>query len=68
MFTELSALSQPESLWLNLAGLIGFAAFALWAAFGVCGGGPGAKLYRITLNQPWSAYCIGLAVTNGASR
>ncbi len=63
MFNELAALSQPESLWLNFAGLIYFAAFALWAVSGVCGG-PGAKLYR--LNQPWSGYRIGLAAIEGA--
>jgi hypothetical protein len=65
MLNELAALSQPESLWLNFAGLICFAAFALWAASGVCGG-PGGKLYRLRLNQPWSGYRVGLAATNGA--
>ena len=30
MMNELLAISQPEYLWLNLAGFVGVAAFVLW--------------------------------------
>jgi hypothetical protein len=50
MFNELTALSAPESLWLNTVGLICFAAFALAAIGGMPDKRQLIKLWEVGLS------------------
>jgi hypothetical protein len=59
MFDEIAALSAPESLWLNVVGLICFGTFALSALFS-----PGAKLFIQRRLRAEGA--VEVAITAGA--